>query len=192
MIFSCISEKEKSLLKDLIGKKLKYIKSEQKDSWNRIFGNLSIVTSDLEIEIRNELTETEYFGDKEDVSKFKISEISSENPFTLMVESPIIETKIEEKIADIILVQDEISIKNSENQTIYEITMDDAIVIKTEWSTYAISREWSLEEELIFLKTSDYKKSIYSIEKLVSEWSDEDEKIKADCKRTEFSLLNTL
>ncbi len=190
MVFSCISENEKSLLKGLIGKKLKYIKSEEKDSWNRIFGNLSIVTDNSEIEIRNQLTETEYFGDTEDVSKFKISEISNENPFTLMVESPVTETKVEEQITDIILIQDEISVKDSENQSVYEITMDDAIVIKTKNSTYAVSREWSLEEELIFLKTADYKKSIYSVDEIVSEWSDEDEKTQAFCKRAEISLLN--
>ena len=188
MVFSCISENEKSLLKGLIGKKLKCIKSEQKDSWNRIFGNLSIVADNSEIEIRNELTETEYFGDTEDVSKFKISKISNKNPFNLMIESPIIETKVEEHIIDILLIQDEISIKDSENKVFYEITMDDAIVIKTENSTYVISREWSLEEELIFSKTSDYKNSIYSVDEIVSEWSDEDEKTKASCNRTEVSL----
>lgn len=32
MIFSCINENEKTLLKNLIGKELKYIKSEKNDS----------------------------------------------------------------------------------------------------------------------------------------------------------------
>lgn len=188
MIFSCISEEEKTVLKGLIGKKLDFIKSEQKDSWNRILGNLSIVTKDSEIEIRNELTETEYFGDTEDVSKFKIRTVSAENPFNLMVEAPVFETTVADTITDIIIIQDEICIKDSNGKSIYDITMDQAIVIKVSDSSYVISREWSLEEELIFLKSANYKESVYSVKDVISEWSDEDAETMAVCNRIEFSL----
>ncbi len=191
MIFSCILENEKTLLKNLIGKELKSIKSEEKDSWSRIFGNLSIVTEDQEIEIRNELTPTDYFGGIEDLSKFKILKIMQENPFKLMIESPIIETPVHEKIADILIIQDEISVTNLNGDSIYEITMDDAIVIKTESSSFAISREWSLEEELIFSKTVNYMDSIYSVKDIISEWSDKDSRTKASCKRREISLKSS-
>lgn len=190
MIFSCISKTEKEILKTLIGKELICIKSEEKDSWNRIFGNLALVTKDSEVEIKNELTETEYFNVLEDVSKFKIRNITSEKPFVLMVESSIIETKVNETIFDIIIVQDEISVKNSEGNCIYEITMDDAVVIKTEESVYVISREWCLEEELIFVKSANYKKSVYPIKDIIAQWSDEEEKTQASCKRIEISLAN--
>lgn len=188
MINSCISKEEKVILKSLIGKKLDCIKSEQKDSWNRIFGNLAIITKDFEIEIRNELTETEYFGDIEDISKFKIRFISQENPFVLMVEAPIIETVVSEIIKDIIIVQDDVSVNDNNGKTIYNITMDQAIIIKTSNSFYVISREWSLEEELIFLKSANYKNSVYSVNDVISEWSDEDDGTVAVCKRTEISL----
>ena len=188
MIISCISEEEKAILKSLIGKKLDCIKSEHKDSWNRIFGNLAIITKDSEVEIRNELTETEYFGDTEDVSKFKIRNISVENPFVLMVEAPVFETVVAEMITDIIIIRDEICVNNSDGKLIYDITMDQAIIIKTPDSSYVISREWSLEEELIFLKSANYIESVYSIDDVISEWSDEDDGTVAVCKRTELSL----
>lgn len=190
MVLSCISESEKAILKSLIGKKLLCIKSELKDSWNRIFGNLAVITQDSEVEVRNELTETVYFDDMEDVSKFKIRQITSDKPFKLMVEVPVVETKIKETISDIMIIQDVVSVKNSEESCIYEITMDDAVIIKTTESAWVISREWCLEEELIFVKSANYKDSVYSIDDIVAEWSDEDEGIKATCKRTEVSLAN--
>ena len=190
MIFSCINENEKTLLKNLIGKELKYIKSEETDSWNRIFGNLSIVADNSEIEIRNELTPTDYFGDIEDVSKFKIFKITKEHPFELMVKSQIVETNVQEKIADILIIQDEISVKEANGNKVYEITMDTAIVIKTEKSSFVISREWSLEEELIFSKTANYAASVYSVKDIIEEWSDEDARTVASCKRSEISLKN--
>lgn len=189
MIFSCISDEEKALLKRLVGKKINCIKSEERDSWNRIFGNLEVIADDYEVEIRNELTETEYFGDTEDVSKFKIRKITSDAPFALMVEAPVYETKIDNFVTDVIIVQDEITVKDSEGKPIYEITMDEAIVIKMTNSTYVISREWCLEEELIFLKTANYKESVYSVEDVASEWSDDDDGLVASCHRSELSLV---
>lgn len=189
MIYSTITEKEKSLLKSLIGQKLVCFKSEQKDSWNKIFGNISIVTENSEIEIKNELIEAQYFDTTEDISKFKLRKVSSENPFRLMAESSIVKTAVDEKIKNIFIAQDIVSVKDSESKTIYEITMDEAIVIETEKSTFVISRDWHLEEELIFVKSTDYKKDIYPIEKVISDWSDEDS-IKANCTRTYINLGN--
>lgn len=188
MINHCITYKELQMLKTLIGTKLVCFKSQKKDSWNRIFGNIAIITDKTEIELRNELTDIEYFGDSEDVSKFYVNQISASKPFSLMIEDEVFKTSVNEIITDIIIVEDEISIKDSSGNPIYEITMDDAVIIKTDNSTYAISREWSLEEELIFIKTSDYKKDIYSIEQIISEWSDEDENFIATCNRKEISL----
>lgn len=191
MIIHCITAQELNILKSLIGKKLLCFKSQQKDSWNRIFGNILFVTEDCEVELRNELTEIEYFGDSEEVSKFYVNQITNDKPFKLMVEDSIAETPVNEVIEDIIIVKDEINVNDSSGKSIYEITMDDAVIIKTNNSVYAISREWSLEEELIFIKTSDYKKDIYSVEQIISEWSDEDENSIATCNRIEISLKNS-
>lgn len=191
MIIHGITSQELNTLKSLIGKKLLCFKSQQKDSWNRIFGNILLVTKDSEIELRNELTEIEYFGDCEEVSKFYVNKITKEKPFQLMVEDSIAETSVNEVVKDIIIVKDEINVKDSSGNSIYEITMDDAVIIKTDNSAYAISREWSLEEELIFVKTADYKKDIYSVEQIVSEWSDEDEYTVATCNRKEIFLKNS-
>ena len=190
MIIHCITAQELNILKSLIGKKLLCFKSQQKDSWNRIFGNILLVIEDCEVELRNELTEIKYFGDSEEVSKFYVNQITNDKPFQLMVEDSIAETPVNEVIEDIIIVKDEINVNDSSGKSLYEITMDDAVIIKTNNSVYAISREWSLEEELIFIKTSDYKKDIYSVEQIISEWSDEDENSIATCNRIEISLKN--
>lgn len=84
MINQCINDQEKSLLKSIIGQKLICFKSQKPDAWNHIFGNISVVVEKSEVEIRNELTPTEYFGDTEGVSKFFVKKITSEYPFILM------------------------------------------------------------------------------------------------------------
>ena len=83
MIIHGITSQELDTIKSLVGKKLLCFKSQQKDSWNRIFGNILLVTEDSEIELRNELTEIEYFGDSEEVSKFYVNKITKENHFSL-------------------------------------------------------------------------------------------------------------
>ena len=189
MIDHCITQEEKSLLKSLIGTKLLCFKSEKKDSWNRIFGNISLVSENAETEIRNELVSTMYFaGETEDVSRFAVKKISKEKPFKLMIVSDIFETAVNEKITDIILVTDAITVQDSGKNTIYEISTTESIVIKTDNSTFVLSRDWHLEEIMTFVKTSDYKRDIYPITDVVSEWSDEEEGFVAICNRTETSL----
>ena len=83
MIVHSITSQELDTLKSLIGKKLLCFKSQQKDSWNRIFGNILLVTEESEIELRNELTEIEYFGDSEDVSRFYVNLITKKRLFSL-------------------------------------------------------------------------------------------------------------
>ena len=189
MIDHRITQEEKSLLKSLIGTKLLCFKSEKKDSWNRIFGNISLVSENAETEIRNELVSTMYFaGETEDVSRFAVKKISKENPFKLMIVSDVFETAVNEKITDIILVTDAITVQDSGKNTIYEISTTESIVIKTDNSTFVLSRDWHLEEIMTFVKTSDYKRDIYPIADVVSEWSDEEEGFVAICNRTETSL----
>ena len=152
MIIHCINEKELQMLKSLIGSKLISFKSQEKDSWNRIFGNIALVTDKTEIELRNELTEIEYFGDFEEVSKFYVNQITAENQFCLMVQDDVFETTVNETITDIIIVKDEVVVKDDSAKTVYEITTDDAVIIKTDSSAYVISRDWHLEEFMLFVK----------------------------------------
>lgn len=191
MIDHCITKEEKNLLKSLIGSKLICFKSEKKDSWNKIFGNIALVSENIEIEIKNELSPTTYFGgENEDVSRFIIKQITNDNPFQLMIVSDIFETPVNEIIKDIIIITDNISVHDSDKNKIYEIVTTESIVVKTENSTFALSRDWHLEEIITFIKTSDYKQDIYPVSEVISEWSDEDEGSVAICNRSEISLNN--
>ncbi len=188
MINQCINEQEKSLLKSIIGQKLICFKSQKPDAWNHIFGNISVVVEKSEVEIRNELTPTEYFGDTEDVSKFFVKKITSEYPFNLMIVDSVHETPVNEKIEDIILVQDVVIVKDDDGNFVYEIKIDTAIVIKAEKSIFAISRDWSLEELMFFVKTVDFKKDIYSVQQMIEEWGDDESEWNATCNREFISL----
>ena len=188
MINSILSDNERKLLSSLNGKSLVSIIRTEKDSYNRVFGNIAINVDNHFYEIKNELTVIDYFGDKEDVSRFYVKKLETKESFEPMVALPVDEISINEIITDISIIQDKITVKESNGSTIYEITMDNAIIIKTEKSVYAISREWSLEEEMIIVKTTDYLRDIYSIEQIVSEWSDEEDNSSATCTRTEISL----
>ncbi len=188
MINSTLTNKELQQLSSFIGKSLISVIRTEKDSYNRVFGNIAINVGSHFYEIRNELTVIDYFGSKEDVSRFYVKKLESKECFEPMVVLPIEESPINETIIGISIIRDMIAVKNFAGNTIYEITMDDAIIIKTEKSVYAISREWSLEEEMIIVKTTDYMRDIYSVEQIVCEWSDEDDNSVAACTRTEVSL----
>ncbi|GEM_PF-1661673 len=188
MINSTLTNQELQLLSSFIGKSLISVIRTEKDSYNRVFGNIAINVGSHFYEIRNELTVIDYFGGKEDVSRFYVKKLESKECFDPMVVLPIEEMPINETIIGISIIRDMITVKNSAGNTIYEISMDDAIIIKTEKSVYAISREWSLEEEMIIVKTTDYLRDIYSVEQIVCEWSDEDDNSVATCTRTEISL----
>ena len=188
MINQCMNEQEKSLLKSIIGQKLIRFKSEKPDAWNHIFGNISIVVENSEAEIRNELTPIEYFGDTEDVSKFYVNKITSEYPFNLMIVDSVYETPVNEKIEDVILLQDIVVVKDACGKLVYEITIDTAITIKTEIFSFSISRDWSLEELMFFVKSTDFKKDIYSVQQMIEEWGDEENGWKASCERKFISL----
>lgn len=188
MINSTLTNKELQLLSSFIGKSLISVIRTEKDSYNRVFGNIAINVGNHFYEIKNELTVIDYFGSKEDVSRFYVKKLESKECFEPMVVLPIEEIPINETIIGISIIRDMIAVKNSAGNTIYEITMDDAIIIKTEKSVYAISREWSLEEEMIIVKTTDYMRDIYSVEQIVCEWSDEDDNSVATFTRTEISL----
>ena len=55
-----------------------------------------------------------------------------------MIQDDVFETTVNETITDIIIVKDEIIVKDASAKTIYEITTDDAVVIKTDSSSYVI------------------------------------------------------
>lgn len=188
MIKSTLTDDELKLLSSMIGKNFISVIRTEKDSYNRVFGNIAINVDGIFYEIKNELTVIDYFGDKEDVSRFYVRTLENKECFETMIVLPIGEISINEIITDISIIQDQIIVEKTSGGSIYEITMDDAIILKTEKSVYAISREWSLEEEMIIVKTTDYMRDIYSVEQIISEWSDEDDNSSATCTRTEIPL----
>lgn len=188
MIKSTLTDDELKLLSSMIGKNFISVIRTEKDSYNRVFGNIAINVDGIFYEIKNELTVIDYFGDKEDVSRFYVRTLENKECFEPMIVLPIGEISINEIITDISIIQDQIIVEKTSGGSIYEITMDDAIILKTEKSVYAISREWSLEEEMIIVKTTDYMRDIYSVEQIISEWSDEDDNSSATCTRTEIPL----
>ena len=192
MIDHRLTQADISQLKSLIGTKLICFKSEEKDSWNRIFGNIAIVTDKRVIEIRNELTPTEYIGGNiEDVSRFFVKPIDDEHPFALMIISDVVETSVNETITDIGIVTDGISVKDLNGNIIYKISTAESIIIKTDSSSYVISRDWHLEEVMYFIKTSDIQRDMRSVADIISDWSDEDENTVATCNRKEIFLKNS-
>ena len=192
MIDHRLTQADISQLKSLIGTKLICFKSEEKDSWNRIFGNIAIVTDKRVIEIRNELTPTEYIGGNiEDVSRFFVKPIDDEHPFALMIISDVVETSVNKTITDIGIVTDDISVKDLNGNIIYKISTAESIIIKTDSSSYVISRDWHLEEVMYFIKTSDIQRDMRSVADIISDWSDEDENTVATCNRKEIFLKNS-
>lgn len=184
-----LSVKERSILKEIVGGTVVSFKSTQRDNWNQIYGNFVIKTRDAEYEVRNEVEPVGFFDGIEDVSVFHIAKISTEHPYMPMVlDVPIVETLVNKTVDNIRIIEDNIQITNSSGDVLYRTVFDTAIVFIIDNESYVFSREWYFEEEILFVKTTDYHNAVYPIEKVIQDWTDEENGTIVKCERSEVII----
>ena len=188
MIDTRFSPKEEKIFESLIGARLHAIKSTQKDTWGRIYGNAVLITSAGEYEIRNELESVPYFEGVEDISVLHIAEIGGNNAYHPMILGvPVICCTIEEEISGVTVIEDEISVFTPDKLLIYKAVFDTAIVFHAGSHDYVFSREWYFGEDILYTvcETGGFDKNVYPVEKIVQDWTDEDGGTIVKCCRRE-------
>ena len=74
---------------------------------------------------------------------------------------------IDEKIQSVEVVNDEIKVNHGE----YEISIDQALIIKTKHNVYSFYKDW-MYSEVINIAVDRKCEKVYEVEKVHDEWSD--------------------
>lgn len=74
---------------------------------------------------------------------------------------------IDEKIQSVEIVNDEINVNDGE----YEITIDQALIIRTRDNVYSFYKDW-MYSEVINIAVDRNNETVYDVEKVKYEWSD--------------------
>lgn len=189
MIDTRFSGSETEILRKIVGEKLIFIESTEVDEWSRIYGNVVIGTETAVLEIRNEVEEVPYFDATEDISVFHIRIIDENHKYAPMILGiPIKKQIINSIINEIMIIEDEITILNSMEEIVYRAIFDTALVIKTEHNNYIFSRGWYFGEEILFHTGKNYSQWIYSENKIIHDWSDDELNYTVKCCRKEKIL----
>ncbi len=169
MIYVTLNQTMEAMLKNI--KTSKFISYECGKVFGNAYGNFRINTDKTAIEISNFQKTTPFFGSEEEVAGFNCKEVEKNSVFKPYCEEPFESFEVNETIADIEIVNDSICINNGE----FEISFDQAIIIRTETKTIMFSRDIWFSEDITISEHDDYN-SVFPISQLIDSWSDDGEK----------------
>lgn len=173
MVTASLSEYDIQKLEELIGSSMICFRSQEIDRWDKVYGNLEIISNRKRLEVRNEQKPIRFFGNMEDIAIFSIIEKRADEAFELMVlDKPIMNYEINDKIINISIITDYIQVFNNMNEVIYEISMDMAIVFHMEKQIITFSKGWYFDESINVIKGDNYCKKIRSTEQVKEDWLD--------------------
>lgn len=169
MIYVTLNDNMYEMLKNI--KKSKFISYECGKVFGNAYGNLRINTDKSSIEITNLQKTTPLFDDEEEVAGFECKIVESNSAFKPYCEEPFEKFEVSEIINDIEIVNDSISINDGE----FEISFDQAIIIRAETKIIMFSRDIWFAEDITISEHDDYN-SIFPISQVVESWSDDGER----------------
>ena len=136
------------------------------DSHNHIYCNFRINTDKCSIEIKNENQVFPFFDDKEEMACFSCK-ITSE-PFkpTEITSSTVFSVK--EIINSVEILNDVIDVNNG----MYQVSFDNALIIRTNSTTYMFAKDvWF--SEIITVRKDDNYDQVISKQEIIDSWSNE-------------------
>ncbi len=132
------------------------------------YGNIRINLNDFSIEFLNETKETHFWDSFEDISCFSCKKVDINSTFKPYCDEDFQNYSINEKIQQIQIISDTISINNKE----YEISFDMAVIINTEKHNYIFSRGWFFGEVISINVDKNYDE-IYPVKQVIDDWDDD-------------------
>lgn len=168
MIYVTLNNNMEEMLRNI--KESKFISYECGKVFGNAYGNLRINTDKSSVEITNLQKTTPFFDTEEEVAGFKCKMVESNSRFKPYCEEPFEAFEVGESIKDIEIVNDSICINDGE----FEISFDQAIIIRTESKLIMFSRDIWFSEDITISEHDDYN-SIFPISQVVDSWSDDGE-----------------
>jgi hypothetical protein len=165
--------KELDVLKELKGKTLNKIVYT-----DPIFASIVLEFEDYSIVINNNTHESNFADlENESISYFTVDKVSNTSNFNFLVgNDKVKEFSINERIESIEIINDTI------NDGIYEISFDEAIILKTNQHDYTISRDWFFMETMNINVDGDIN-DILEIDKVIEDYKGDDNNLVVNVSR---------
>lgn len=170
MVYAALNDNMISLLKNLKG--AKFISYECAKTYNTAYGNLRINTDKGSLELSNIEKTLPFFDIEEDIACFECKISNPNVEFKPYCIEPFGVFKIGETIESIEIINDIVNV----NQGEYQISIDRAIIIKTDKGIIMFSRGIWFSEEIGICENDDYDGK-YSIDEVIEVWSNQGENI---------------
>ena len=171
-------------IKSMVGKRMIGYKCDPFIFSTSVYGIVGIRLEDTSYAFTNSLEVMDYFGDPEDVARFRISKVEYANIKSLVQDQVMVETPVDNVIEDVIVVNECQRLFEKDVQ-IYEVMVTRGIIFKFEDGL-----ELSFEKNIWFSEDITVEKGYDLIERFtpVSEfaegWSDD---YRGECSREMIS-----
>ena len=168
MINARFTEHMKEILKSLKNKTFKSYECH-KTGKNSAYGKCRLNMGTFSIDLSNSIHELPFFGafPTEDVPFFTCEYVDKEISFVPCERNATAHVyMIDERIKSVEIINDEIDINHGE----YEISIDQALVIRTKDNVYSFSKGWMFSE-LIYIYSDRFNYKVYDLNKVKDDWS---------------------
>lgn len=170
MLYATFTKEMKGLLRSMVGKTMKSYEGDFCGT-KRVYGVCRIHLGRFSIELQNEVQGMPFFEGEEDIPVFTCRMIGENDPFWPETQgAETLSYMVDEKIREVDIATDVIRVNTDE----YEITIDHALIIKTDRHCYSFYKDW-MYGETINIVVTDSEPELYPIEKVKEEWSDQGE-----------------
>ena len=167
MVYMTLTKEMEDMLKSIINST--FISYECDDFVISTYGKFRINTDKISIEVTNLEKIVPFFDYEEEVAGFECQIVDKNTKFSPYCITDSAEIKVGSLIKEIEIVNDSIYLNDGE----FEISFDQAIIIKTETKTIMFSRSAWFSENILIDEHDDYD-SIYPVSEAKELWSEED------------------
>lgn len=132
------------------------------------YGKCRLNLGTFSIDLYNYVHTMPFFGAVEDIPYFSCERMDKNSEYVTCEKNSIPHVyMIDEKIQSVEIVNDEINVNHGE----YQITIDQALIIKTKDNVYSFYKDW-MYSEVINIAVDRSDETVYPEEKVYNEWSD--------------------
>ena len=154
------------ILKEMKGKTFKSIECF-KTTTDSVYGKCRLNLGTFAVDLYNYIHTMPFFGALEDIPFFTCERMDKKSIFKPCEQGRTAHVyMIDEKIIGVEIVNDLINVNHGE----YEISLDQALIIRTKYNVYSFYKSW-MYSELINLSSDQENAFVYDLDKVKYDWS---------------------
>lgn len=135
---------------------------------NMTYGKCRLNLGQFSVDLYNYIHAMPFFDQTEDIPYFSCERMEKDSEYVVCERNSIPHVyMIDEKIQSVEVVTDEINVNDGE----YEITIDQALIIRTRDNIYSFYKGWMYSEIINIAVDRNYE-TVYDLENVKYEWGD--------------------